>query len=299
MILSAIAGWATADPMSARNWAEKLEEGQAKEDIIVGLLDGWAIADHESASRYIEARPRTQARNRARQMLLERALMTGGIPAAQSWFSTINGEGDNTMYKQLAFDELTTRMLDHDPKAVAAYIQEHDGQNHARGRAIRNTARKLATANPAEAIEFVTSLEGLRPGQRTGSYSDIIHEWAQVDPGAAGNWLNEQADHSRHDVMVNRYISSIADIEPATALQWAGTIENDNRRRNSLLAAEGDAAVPKLKAAGLTDNMIKAAPQHAQLMKQLAGNERFAEQSMIIGESTVTIGAPRNTDKSK
>ena len=64
--------------------------------------------------------------------------------------------------------------FDHDPKAVAAYIREHDGQSHARGRAIRNTARELATTDPAEAIEFVTSLEGLMPGQRTGSYSDII-----------------------------------------------------------------------------------------------------------------------------
>lgn len=306
VVLSAIAGWATTDPTAARDWVENLEDGQAKEDIIVGLLDGWAIVDHESASRYIESRPRTPARNRARQMLLERALMTGGIPAAQNWFRTINGEDNNKMYKQLAFDELTTRMLAHDPLAVADYIKANDGENHTRGRAIRNTARTIASTDPAAAIDFVTSLENLRPGQLTGTYSDIVHEWAQADPGAAGNWLNTQADHPRHDVMVNRYISSIADLEPALALQWANTIDNDNRRRSSqmiaaasLLKAEGDAAIPTLKAAGLTDAMIKSAPNHAELMKQLSGRESFAEQNLIIGESTVTIGAPRNADQPK
>lgn len=50
-VLAAIAGWSTADPHSARDWIEGLEDGQNKEDLVVGLVDGWAIADHASASR--------------------------------------------------------------------------------------------------------------------------------------------------------------------------------------------------------------------------------------------------------
>lgn len=300
-VLAAIAGWSTADPHSARDWIEGLEEGQNKEDLVVGLVDGWATADHASASRYIESRPRTPARNRARQLLLERALMTGGIPAARDWFNTIDGEGNNQPYKQLAFDELNQRMLAHDPNAAADWIREQDGQDFLRGRAIRNTAREIAKSSPADAIDLVSSMETIRKGQLTGSYSDIINEWAQVDPGAAGAWLNENNNHAQHDVMVNRYITTIADIEPETALQWAGTIENGNRRRSSqmiaaaaLLKEQGDAAIPTLQAAGLTPAMIKSAPNHAELMKRLSGQERFAEQNMIIGESTVTIGAPRS-----
>lgn len=299
--LAALAGWATADPDAARDWIEGLEEGQDKEDLIVGLLDGWAVIDHTAASRYIESRPRTPARNRVRKMLLERALMTGGIPAARDWFNSILGEGNNKPYKQLAFDELNQRMLAHDPKAAAEWIKEQDGQDFLRGRAIRNTAREIAKASPSEAINLVSSMQHMRNGQLIGSYSDIINEWAQVDPGAAGSWLNENPDHGQHDVMVNRYITTIADIEPETALQWAGTIDNGNRRRSSqmiaaaaLLKEQGDAAIPTLEAAGLTPAMIKSAPNHAELMKQLSGQERFAEQNLIIGESTVTIGAPRS-----
>ncbi|MGB0582423.1 MAG: hypothetical protein ACPGVU_22250, partial [Limisphaerales bacterium] len=65
--------------------------------------------------------------------------MTGGIPAARDWFNTIDGEGNNKPYKQLAFDELNQRMLSHDPKSAADWIREQDGQDFLRGRAIRNT----------------------------------------------------------------------------------------------------------------------------------------------------------------
>lgn len=297
IVLAAMAGWASVNPLAARDWAEALPDGQNKEDILFGVLDGWATLDLEAASRYIESRPRTQARNRTRQMLLERALMTGGISGARDWFGKIDGEGQNKMYKQLAFDELTTRMLDHDPHATALWIKEQDGDKHLAGRAIRSTARTLASANPEDALEFVGSLQNMKAGQVTGSFSDIINEWAQADPGAAGGWLNEHPDHPRHDVMVNRYITTISDIEPETALQWAGTIEEENRRRNSqmvaaagLLAVEGDAAIPKLLEAGLTKSMIKAAPQHARLMKQYAGQERM-QSIMTVGEGTVTFGA--------
>ena len=297
IVLAAMAGWASANPLAARDWAEALPDGQDKEDILFGVLDGWATLDLEAASRYIESRPRTQARNRTRQLLLERALMTGGIPGARDWFGKIDGEGQNKMYKQLAFDELATRMLDHDPQATALWIKEQDGDKHLAGRAIRSTARKLATGNPEDALQFVGSLENMKAGQVTGSFSDIINEWAQADPGAAGGWLNEHPDHPRHDVMVNRYITTISDIEPETALQWAGTIEEENRRRNSqmvaaagLLAIEGDGAIPKLLEAGLTKSMIKAAPQHARLMKQYAGQERM-QSIMSVGEGTVTFGA--------
>ena len=98
--------------------------------------------------------------------------------------------------------------------------------------------------------------------------------------------------------MVNRYITTISDIDPETALQWAGTIENENRRKNSMLIAaaglletEGEAAVAKLKALGMTEGMIKAAPQHAILMKKFAGQGRM-QGMMVIDESTVSFGAP-------
>ncbi len=127
IVLAAMAGWASSNPLTARNWAEALPDGQEKEDIMVGMLDGWATVHLEAASRYIETRPRTPARNRTRQMLLERALINGGIPGARDWFGKINGEGPNKMYKQLAFDELTTRMLDHDTESTALWIKEQDG----------------------------------------------------------------------------------------------------------------------------------------------------------------------------
>ncbi|MCI0541477.1 MAG: sigma-70 family RNA polymerase sigma factor [Verrucomicrobiales bacterium] len=222
--VAAMAGWASVDTRAAQAWVEALPEGQAREDVIVGLLDGWSSTDHAGASRYAESRPRTPARNRMRQMLMEKVLLSGGIPAAQQWFTEMNGEGHNQPYKQLAFDELNERMLQNDPMAAAKWIRELDGEAYLGGRAIRNTATELAKISPTDALTWISSLNDLKDGQITSSLSQIVSQWATHDPKAAGAWLNENSGHTRYDAMALRYVLAIADTHPDIAMQWAQSI---------------------------------------------------------------------------
>ena len=261
IVLAAMAGWASSNPLTARNWAEALPDGQEKEDIMVGMLDGWATVDLEAASRYIETRPRTPARNRTRQMLLERALINGGIPGAAIGLARSMAKARTRCASSLPSTN-TTRMLDHDTESTALWIKEQDGAGI--WPAVPFTIPHVpVSANLAETIEFAGSLEQMKKGGHR-QLQRIINEWAQKDPRGR-QWLNEHGS-LRHDVMVNRYITTISDIDPETALQWAGTIGNENRRKNSMLIAaaglletEGEAAVAKLKALGMTEGMIKAA----------------------------------------
>ena len=296
-VLAAVAGWADSDPAAARSWIEQLPDNQAKEDLIVALLDGWSTADIDAASRYAESRPRTPARNRMRQLLMERVLMDGGIEAARTWFNDIDGEGQNRPYKQLAFDELINRMLTTDPSTAATWIKEKEGEPFLGGRAIRDVARQLADSNPTEALEWVGKLKEIKPGQRTSSYSQVMSTWAKQDPSAAGAWLNQNTGHTRYDSMVNRYILTISDIVPETAMQWAQSIGDENRRQIStliagagLLAQKGEAAIPQLKAAGFTPEMIAAAPQRRAFA--LANSNSESAQRTLLSESPKLPAAP-------
>jgi hypothetical protein len=128
-LLAALAGWASMSPNDARAWVEALEEGRAREAIVYGLLDGWATVDFQSAADYAESRPRSSARDkRFRELLLQRALASGGIAAAQQWVRGISDDEHNLSYKQRAFDEVIQTMLYRDPSAAAHWIAENAGR---------------------------------------------------------------------------------------------------------------------------------------------------------------------------
>ena len=294
MMQAAVAGWATANPHGAREWVETLDEGANKEELIVGLLDGWATSDLDGASRYAETRPRTPARNRMRKMLMERALVSGGIQGAQQWFYGVSGEGHNRMYKQLALDELTQKIVRQDPAAAARWLKQQDGEPHLGGRAITATAAELSKRSPTDALAFVDSLEHMKNGQMTSVYSQVMRSWAEQDPAAAGAWLNQNPEHPRYDAVASRYIMAIAEVDPAAALKWANSITKEHKRHNGLLIAGagmlaqyGEAAIPQLKAAGFTDEMIEAAPKQRAWAEAHPDSEKM--QGITVGNDGVII----------
>lgn len=145
-VLSALAGWSSKDPHGARQWVDSLEEGRDKEKVVFGLIDGWAMVDFHGASAYAETRPRSTSQDQFRKLLLNRALMAGGVPAAQQWFYGIRDDEQNQLYKSRAFDEVIQSMLYRDPSSAARWISQLEGPRISTG--ARLARRRLKWLNP-------------------------------------------------------------------------------------------------------------------------------------------------------
>jgi RNA polymerase sigma factor (sigma-70 family) len=265
-VLAAVAGWASVDPSAARDWIEKLGDDPGREDAITGLIDGWSMTDFASAAAYAESRPRSTARDAFRQLLLERSLDAGGLPAAQDWFNGIPNDEHNALYKQRAFDEVVQAMLYRDPSAAAQWIASQSSASYAAGSALVQTAAKLAESAPAEALQWVASLKDAPAAAANPAYGAAMAAWAGTDPAAAGAWLAQNPGNPAYDTMAAQYAQSIAKSSPDSAVAWAGSLQDPALREQATIQVAsavvgqlGDQADSTLRSAGLTDSQIAQA----------------------------------------
>ncbi len=266
-ILAALAGWASVNPQEARAWVEAVGEGSGKEAVVYGLLDGWATVDFHSAARYAESLPRNGVRDtRFRQLLLQRALASGGIAAAQRWVQGMSDGEDNLGNKRGAFGEVIHIMLYRDPSAAAQWIADNVSEPYLEGKAVSETATKLAEAAPVATLDWLNSLSELNASQLSNSAARVMDVWARHDSQGAGNWLNQNPLYPYHESMVQHYARAIAGDHPHIALAWARSISDEKLRIATELATAqayiqraGAAGRQTLLAAGYSPDIINQA----------------------------------------
>lgn len=262
--LAALAGWATTDANSTRAWLEALPDTAPRESLIFGLLDGWSTVNFAAAASYAESRPRSQSRDSFRELLLERSLSMGGVPAAQQWFHSIADNEHNSLYKQRAFDDVIRSMLYRDPAAAAQWLAQQGGRAYLTGGPITETAAKLAQTAPLEALRWLENFRAAPDGAVKDGVATVMKEWAKRDVNAAGLFLQGQAQHPQYDAMAASFAQAIAKSNPQNALAWAQSIRDEAARAaaqdavgKAWLRNEPDAARGWLTAAGYTEERLK------------------------------------------
>jgi RNA polymerase sigma factor (sigma-70 family) len=232
--MAALGGWATAAPHLAQAWLEALPNSDTKEKLVYGLLDGWSTRDFQAAAAYAESRPASPARDRFRELLLQRALRAGGLSAAQNWIARIPGDEQNRAYKQGAFSGVVQAMLYRDPAAAAQWIASLDGESYVGADAVTKTAAKLAETSPTEALRWMASLKPADLKGVSRGAGSILQQWAQQDAPAAGTWLQSNPTHPFYDQLASSYVQSVVASDPSAAKAWAQTIREPVTREKAL-----------------------------------------------------------------
>jgi RNA polymerase sigma factor (sigma-70 family) len=231
---AAMGGWASVAPRAARAWLDAQPEGQAKGSLILGLLDGWSTVDFQAAAGYAASLPSNSARDQYSELLLQRALRTGGLAAAQQWVDRIPNDEPARDFKQRAFADVIQTMLYRDPAAAAQWISQLEGQPFVSSEAISRTAVKLAETSPTSALTWLTSLGASGASVIAPGAGDVLQNWAQRDVQAAGTWLRQNAQHPYYDRMAAAFARSVASADRPAAEEWARTIRDETIREEAL-----------------------------------------------------------------
>jgi hypothetical protein len=236
--IAALGGWAAAAPHSAKEWLEALPDSKSKETLVCGLLDGWSTVDFRAAAAYAESRPSSPAQDKFRELLLQRALRSGGIAAAQSWVVGMSEDDQNRDYKKRAFGDVIQAMLYRDPASAVRWISELEGQAYVGNEAVTGTAMKLAESSPVDALSWLTTLNLADANSAGRSAGAVLQNWAQMNPEAAGNWLQQNARHPFYDQMTASYARTVASTDPNAANEWLQTISNAQLREETLASLD-------------------------------------------------------------
>jgi hypothetical protein len=60
-----------------------------------------------------------------------------------------------------------------------------------------------------------------------------LRSWGRRDPQAAAQWLQAREPGTSKDDALEAFASSIETYDPAASVEWAGEIQNPNRRKNA------------------------------------------------------------------
>ena len=69
---------------------------------------------------------------------------------------------------------------------------------------------------------------------RGHAYAQMLEDWVEGDPAAAGTWLQRLPAGQSRDAAVSTFARRVRDTDPVSAVEWANTISNAGERTASM-----------------------------------------------------------------
>lgn len=238
--ISAMKGWASADPGGAKAHLAGLEGGFEKGMMTQGVVSGLASTDPEAATAFVLELDAAQSAegegggdNRWRGFAVDRqmeaiarAQMQQGMNTATAW---AEGLPEGTL-KTSAFDQVAEGYAQNDPEAAAEWVKGHADQEYAE-RAVREIAEELARTDAAAAVSWA---EDLPEATQASAMRESMGRWTREDPTAAGNYLTTMNESPARDTAVSSFARTFDREDPAIAAEWAASIGNEEMRTETL-----------------------------------------------------------------
>lgn len=235
--ISAMKGWASVDPESAKAHLEGLEGGFEKGMLTQGVVSGMALSDPEAATAYVieldAARDAEGGDDRWRGYAVDRQLesiakvqMQRGMTQATAWAESL----PDGSIKSSAFDRVAESYARNDPKAAAEWVMDHADQEYA-DRAVREVSEELAREDPEAAVNWAANLPEATQGS---AMRESMERWTRDDPTAAGNYLTTMNESPARDAAVSSFARTLDREDPALAAEWASSIGNEETRSQTL-----------------------------------------------------------------
>ncbi len=292
MLYSALLGlWAETDGRAAMAYAQgKLGKGSRfAGNAIQAVVGAWARRDPEAVWKWFETQPKDEVDDHTRGIAATsvfRGMAAHDLESALARLLTIDDRSRTSALHGIA-DSATDnasrrRLLDRSaslppgqrdkirdivtpewalsaPDEVMAWIRSlpADEQKSVRGSA----SDDLLHAKPALAADFL--LEGAAEKDKRRILARTVSSWAQEDVRAAGEWLTKQPQGPELDDARSRYAGLVAPRDPAAAMDWARSVQNEKQRTQSIASVYGTwrakdpaAANAALRATGLPPETI-------------------------------------------
>lgn len=225
---SVLGTWARRDPGAAWKWfaTEQKDDGSdrtrmvAMHSIFAGLaasnLDS-ALAragtlDEQSRGMALSGIANGMTDDASRRRLLER---TASLP-----------EDQRAQLRQSVLGQWTFV----NPDEAVAWIRSLPAEEQ---KPLRSSAgQRLLNVKPALGAELM--LEDAEEKDRPPIYDQVAGQWAHMDARAAGEWLTKQPQGPELDGARRSYARVVVQRDPAAALDWARSVQNEQQRTESV-----------------------------------------------------------------
>ncbi|MFU8848190.1 MAG: hypothetical protein ACNA77_05675 [Opitutales bacterium] len=220
--------WAKKDPVAALAWA-KVELANAplrsQSSQLLAIYRGYAANNPQAAFADALAMPTANSgeqriQSSALEVILQEQIENGGLLEAKLQVESLEEGG----MKNRLLSELVDQWASFDPTGAAAYVNSLSAELAA------SLAPRLVgewAENDPEGAAAWLSAQELDENTLSRASTAIIREWTRYDLAASAEWLNSQPSSPALDRAVMSYTYRAAQEDPASAMTWAESIDND------------------------------------------------------------------------
>jgi hypothetical protein len=225
--ISILQVWGRNDPAAAVSWATTAlanEPIRSRSAQLIAIFRGYAISNPEAAfQQALTMDENDRFKNRLLSEVIEAQIENGGLEAAKFAVDQLT---DPDTQNRLRI-ELVNEWAQFDPESAANYVI---GLGDEASTQLKNELiEEWAKSSPTDAAAWLNTLDPDDPTIARASAA-IIQEWTRYDLAASAEWLNSLEPSAELDRAVMTYTFSAAAEDPATAMTWAESIEDDSRR---------------------------------------------------------------------
>ena len=270
---SILRAWASRQPEVARAWMEETRgtlPSFLRARRYAAWLEGWAERDPTAAldgalAFPVENRSEGWMQRRAVARLVEAEVEAGRVdPLLATLAAWPEGEA-----RRAALEALYGTWVRRDPEAALAHWESRarDGEEGG-GELAAGLVREWTEADPAAAAAFVRSLGPADPAYEA-AVSSLVERWSRYEVEGPAEWLNGEPPTPKTDRAVAVYSVRAAREDPAAAMSWAESIEDEELRT------------------GARQRVAQAWRERDE-----QGFERYLEQSGLDEETRATLRNP-------
>lgn len=220
--------WAGKDPAAALAWAEVEladEPLRTQSRQLIAIYRGYADNNPKAAfaaalAMPTENRGQERIQNYALEEIIEQQIENGGLIDAKLQIELM----EESSAKDSLLSELVDEWASFDPTGAAAYVDSLSAEVAA------SLAPRLAgewAENDPEGAAAWLSAQELDENNLSRASTAIIREWTRYDLAASAEWLNSQPSSPALDRAVMSYTYRAAQEDPAGAMTWAESIDNN------------------------------------------------------------------------
>ena len=225
---SGIELWSQQDPAAAAMWIDGMANDGSKLAAAKTLAANWASQNPGDASKWVEQLPSGNLRSAAAEALIE-SWAAIDPKAATIWaFSEAEFNGDSELFNQSIEHYAEANPVEAE-QLLRAVTEAHEVPG-----SVDAYVRTKAEDNPAEAIDWYTSLDANDPLNQPENIGIILQEWGRTDSVAASEWLSKAESGPKRDAAIVGFTESMVEFDPEVAAAWSVSITDPKVRDKNL-----------------------------------------------------------------
>lgn len=219
------------DPSSRDKVLEKLRSWPAAEglvnDLILSIAQPWIVSDTAAAQQWIAGISEPTLRKSLDSRL-------DAVAAARSPVSAWQTSESKTGAERTAIRSHSLRQLAYQDPAAGSRLLESVADPAERADLVRSFSSMLAAKDYGAWKSWRDALPAADSQQANAAG---FNSWANEEPAAAGEWLNQQPAGIARDTMASELVRLAASTHPDIAAQWIRSIVDPRTRQSAVTVA--------------------------------------------------------------